>query len=509
METQLENQKYELVKYFPLAKVDERTHTAYGICTCEEPDKEGEVADYIGAKKSYQEWSKEASDSTTASGQGISLGNIRYMHKLIIAGKATKLHFDDDKKQIWLESTPAPPISREDPDIWPLLEGGFLRGYSHGGRYKSRVCDTCRKNIQGSFCEHCNKKVIVRYVPEIAEVSYVDNPALKAASFTLVRSNGSSELKKFSETPALEVIKALEILKGSGMSIEELIKADKCKCSCDKCKAGKCSGCTAETKCGKADEKKEETEADKVVRYLVSKDGDKHLPYTNEDGKPNHRLMGAAWAALHGGYRGNKYEGPDKQKAIKRLKQLYAREGMDTPSEKAERVDSLIKGMLEDAIQRRAFGCLNKGLYTTSRFASICEDLKYLWMEVEYEREFEGDESPVTDEIKDTLENLLDHFLTYVEEQVEEEREKLHVKMYSTSFTKVKEKEKEEEETEKADKCKCSCDKCKAGKCSSCTAETKCGKADKEADKARKDKEEEETDKSEKDKEEEKVLQPA
>jgi len=29
--------------------------------------------------------------------------------------------------------------------------------------------------------------------------------------------------------------------------------------------------------------------------------------------------MGAAWAALHGGYRGNKYEGADKDKAIAHL----------------------------------------------------------------------------------------------------------------------------------------------------------------------------------------------
>jgi hypothetical protein len=30
--------------------------------------------------------------------------------------------------------------------------------------------------------------------------------------------------------------------------------------------------------------------------------------------------MGAAWAALHGGYRGNKYEGPDRSAAIAKLK---------------------------------------------------------------------------------------------------------------------------------------------------------------------------------------------
>ncbi len=57
-----------------------------------------------------------------------------------------------------------------------------------------------------------------------------------------------------------------------------------------------------------------------------------HLRVMGMDGKPDHRLMGAAWAALHGGYRGNKYEGPDKDEAIRKLKDMYKREKMETPS---------------------------------------------------------------------------------------------------------------------------------------------------------------------------------
>lgn len=67
-----------------------------------------------------------------------------------------------------------------------------------------------------------------------------------------------------------------------------------------------------------------------AVKYLVP-DGE-HLPVTGEDGKPDHRLMGAAWAALHGGYRGNKYEGPNKSEAISKLKAMYKSEGMDVPN---------------------------------------------------------------------------------------------------------------------------------------------------------------------------------
>jgi phage I-like protein len=77
--------------------------------------------------------------------------------------------------------------------------------------------------------------------------------------------------------------------------------------------------------------------ADSAKQFLViDKDGEGHLPVRQSpDGPLNHRLMGAAWAALHGGYRGNKYEGPDREEAIRKLKALYKSEGMETPSETA------------------------------------------------------------------------------------------------------------------------------------------------------------------------------
>jgi hypothetical protein len=68
-----------------------------------------------------------------------------------------------------------------------------------------------------------------------------------------------------------------------------------------------------------------------AVKYLVSDKSGDHLPVTGEDGKPDHRLMGAAWAALHGGYRGNEYKGPNKAEAISKLTAMYKAEKMDTP----------------------------------------------------------------------------------------------------------------------------------------------------------------------------------
>lgn len=72
--------------------------------------------------------------------------------------------------------------------------------------------------------------------------------------------------------------------------------------------------------------------------FLVVEDSQKpstwHLP-VKVNGKPNHRLMGGAWAALHGGYRGQKYSGPGKSKALSKLRALYKSEGMELPTSEA------------------------------------------------------------------------------------------------------------------------------------------------------------------------------
>lgn len=74
---------------------------------------------------------------------------------------------------------------------------------------------------------------------------------------------------------------------------------------------------------------------EKGAKFLVrDEEGHGRLPYTDDNGAIDHGRMGAAWAALHGGYRGNEYEGPDKEKAIERLKAIYRSEGLETPAEK-------------------------------------------------------------------------------------------------------------------------------------------------------------------------------
>ena len=90
------------------------------------------------------------------------------------------------------------------------------------------------------------------------------------------------------------------------------------------------------------DKEDEEDESEEAVRssnpsdFLVVEDREKPSTYhlqVKRNGKPDHNLMGAAWAALHSGFRGNKYEGPSKQAALKKLKSLYKSEDMPLPKE--------------------------------------------------------------------------------------------------------------------------------------------------------------------------------
>jgi phage head maturation protease len=91
--------------------------------------------------------------------------------------------------------------------------------------------------------------------------------------------------------------------------------------------------------------------------YLVVEDPQKpstwHLRVRDANGSVSHRLMGAAWAALHGGYRGNRYQGLGKQEAIRKLRSLYEREGMDVPGKADSIVSELANAIVEQVEKER------------------------------------------------------------------------------------------------------------------------------------------------------------
>jgi len=167
-------------KNFRLVKVDEATHKVYGLATSEAVDCDDQIADYEGSKQTFTQWSEDFMKRTQAAGQSVSLGNIRIQHNVgDVGGKATRIDFRDETKEVYLESEPI------NDEVWDMLQGGFLTGYSIGGR-------VTKVQKEGKY---------ERYWFTLSEVSYVDNPANPDATFAYVKANGSVELRKFRRSP--------------------------------------------------------------------------------------------------------------------------------------------------------------------------------------------------------------------------------------------------------------------------------------------------------------------
>jgi len=111
--------------------------------------------------------------------------------------------------------------------------------------------------------------------------------------------------------------------------------------------------------------------------FLVVEDPEKpstfHLQ-VKRNGTPDHGLMGGAKAALTspGGHRGNKYEGPNKAAAIRKLKALYKAEDMEWGEAYAE----YIGGMEQMMSQIR--GAFNR-MFSPPMAADVARPA-YLWV---------------------------------------------------------------------------------------------------------------------------------
>lgn len=178
--------------FVPICKVDEEKRLVYGMVTREEADAAGEVLDYETSKAAFSEWSTsqfEASD-------GKSYGNMRAMHGKVAAGKFVEpLTFDDDLKAVMAVGKVV------DDAEWNKVMEGVYTGFSIGGNYAKRWVDP-------------ENPTLTRYTPTISEISIVDNPCVKSATFDVVKADGSTELRKF-KTGAPEMTKPAEAAKAA------------------------------------------------------------------------------------------------------------------------------------------------------------------------------------------------------------------------------------------------------------------------------------------------------
>lgn len=164
--------------FVPVLKVDAAQHMVYGTAVAEEADRAQEIFDYASSKPEFEKWSGEIAKAT----DGKSLGNVRSMHGHVAAGKLTDIGFNDERKAIDVAAKIV------DENEWKKVEEGVYTGFSIGGKYLKRWQDGDLK----------------RYTAAPSEISLVDLPCVKNATFTLVKADGSEELRKFQSGEQLE-----------------------------------------------------------------------------------------------------------------------------------------------------------------------------------------------------------------------------------------------------------------------------------------------------------------
>jgi hypothetical protein len=162
------------VKFVQLEKVDAKTGQVWGVLSNETPDKSGEIIDYEHSKKHFVQWSETMKKDSG----GKSAGNLRAMHGGELAAAGRIIHFEarDATKDFYIG---AEVVDKGDLE---KVEKGVYTGFSVGGGYGPWF------RRDGQYLRREGKPV---------EASLVDSPCNPDATFTLVKADGSTEMRKF------------------------------------------------------------------------------------------------------------------------------------------------------------------------------------------------------------------------------------------------------------------------------------------------------------------------
>jgi hypothetical protein len=161
--------------FVPLMKVDEEQRLVFGKITAQEVDQSGEMMDYETSKPNFESWSAQIEQSSG----GLSKGNLRVMHGLSVAGKLTDINYDDADQSIEVCAKVV------DDKEWEKVVEGCYTGFSVGGKYQKKWKET----VDG--------ETITKFTAVPNEVSLVDNPCVKSATFALVKADGAEEQVAF------------------------------------------------------------------------------------------------------------------------------------------------------------------------------------------------------------------------------------------------------------------------------------------------------------------------
>ena len=181
-----------------MTKVDEATRTVTGVIANEALDRSGEVFDYASSKPHFEKWSGDIAKAT----DGKSVGNVRAMHGNVAAGVLKALNMDDVEKSVSVDAHIV------DDNEWKKVQTGTYTGFSIGGSYARKW-----KGDDG----------LQRYEAKPCEVSLVDLPCNPDAQFSVIKADGTQEMRKF-ETPAAEIVPPAVVEKDYTAQAERLAK---------------------------------------------------------------------------------------------------------------------------------------------------------------------------------------------------------------------------------------------------------------------------------------------
>src|SRR6185312_8325620 len=179
--------------FAPITKIDVEKREVWGRLAEEALDKVNEVFDYNESKPFFQKWNENFKSLTNSLSQP-SMGNVREMHGKSAAGKFIHMEYDDNARTIDVGAKVV------DNQAWEKCLEGVYTGFSIGGDYIKRYDDPTIKGAK-------------RYVANPTEGSLVDNPCMYGATFSMVKADGASELRKFVGGDNLAKMVASEVKK--------------------------------------------------------------------------------------------------------------------------------------------------------------------------------------------------------------------------------------------------------------------------------------------------------
>lgn len=323
----------------------------YGVAAIEEADKQDEIFDFEKSAPRLKAWSDGFEKRTVAAGQEVSKGNVRWMHKGEIGGKLTDMNLNVATKAVEV-------ATKAHDSKWSDIKDGYVTGFSIGGKYGERWPDP-------------ENPKLMRYEAIPSEISYVDNPAMYGSVFTMVKSDGATELRKFTTPPADPKNETSQFWSCDSVDHRHLQKADALSCL-------------------------EKRDFNAAQRKTAAKSGaamkDGSFPIEDEKDLQNAmRLAGHA-------------KNPAAAKAHIR-----------------QRAKALgLTSKLSDAYKATAPKGLEKGMSHVAMFAGIMNDLDYLSDCVRVEAEQENDGSSLPDALDEECSHLGELLVQMAEEETGE-----------------------------------------------------------------------------------------